>query len=233
MAAELPQPVLRWKMNEGAGTSLADSSGNGWTGTLSGASAFTWGTASVGISGGTYNSVATLATVPANNPALTTAAGVTQIGGVANLTMSLWIYLPSSTANWEVGGFNTQGYRVGFTSFAGTVYVVAENGGVNSFATVVYPSATTWHHVMLVYDGTQGVAANRVKVYVDGSAVAVTPNTGTFPTTLATTAHMGSMSIGHDLTDSTFSNFTFTDFQIFTVSATAAQAAAMANAGPL
>lgn len=42
----------------------------------------------------------------------------------------------------------------------------------------------TWYHAAMVYDGGQGTVADRVKVYVNGSQVAPTTTTGTWPVSL-------------------------------------------------
>lgn len=93
----------------------------------------------------------------------------------------------STSGSWAVqtgSNNNLRVYIADAQSDTGANYVETAASTWNSFA--------SWHHVSVVYDGTQA-QANRVKIYIDGVPKSTTV-TGTLPATLQNST--GSLSIG-------------------------------------
>ncbi|MGH9268173.1 MAG: LamG-like jellyroll fold domain-containing protein, partial [Acidimicrobiales bacterium] len=151
-------PVAYWRLGEASGTTAADSSGNGRTGsylggvTLStpGAIATDAGTAA------TFNGTSGYVDV-ANNPAL-------QLTGP--FTLEAWMKTPTPSANMgivEKYDDASKGYVLRVEAGQLVAYTLA---GASSYtraagATTLQPNV--WYHVAAVYDGT------RVAVFVNGA----------------------------------------------------------------
>lgn len=60
-------------------------------------------------------------------------------------------------------------------------------GGMPFYGRLTAVSASTWYSLVIVYDGTQGVANNRMKAWWNGTADAGIAYTGTIPATLPVT----------------------------------------------
>jgi hypothetical protein len=56
-----------------------------------------------------------------------------------------------------------------------------DNGGASLVSTAVYRDPSAWYHVVLSVDTTQATAANRVRIYVNGSQITAF-STATYPT---------------------------------------------------
>lgn len=127
----------------------------------------------------------------------------TAFDGAAQLTISYWVY-PAATASLTstsyqvyLGRINKTGsnYYNGWSCGTGYGYPRMVGGAFANAQAYSYGydygfnvlTAGAWNHVLVVYDGTQATVANRVKVYVNRSAVAI--NVGTaIPATLGTVA---------------------------------------------
>ncbi len=128
---------------------------------------------------------------------------VTQFNGAAALTVSMWA--KSTTAADFVGIWSKYDY-VSFNGsflltyqnsgqFTNSDFLTGTRSGVNNTqdaSTTAHPfTNNTWHLVTWVFDGSQGTADNRLKIYVDGAAVTLGDFHGSFPTTItSTTAHL-------------------------------------------
>lgn len=117
------------------------------------------------------------------------------INGSSGFSVACWIY--STTTQQQYAGivsFAPAGSSVaGFScEFGGSgegatsSLAMGVRNGSNTFAFT--PSGTIannqWYRALFVYDGTQGTAANRVKIYVNGVVVSTTAS-GTLPTTIS------------------------------------------------
>lgn len=162
--------VGRWKLDEGMGTSTADSSGSGNNGALTGA---TWVTA--GYPGADYANPAALRfdgndhvqlgtmRLPANNRAQ---------------TLSLWLnYASIPDANGQVclaitdGQAGGERLKLGFKEGR----LAAFKSGNPPTLVDAAPPAPGWHHLVYTYDGTTN------RLYVDGTQRATSttaPDTG-------------------------------------------------------
>ena len=156
----LPSPTGFWAFDESSGTSAADSSGNGHTGTVTGG---TWTTSS-----------------KAGTHALSLAgAGYSQASGAivdttASFTVACWAKL-NNTSGYQtlmsidgtsVSGFYLQlnagsGGKFAFNRLASDSVSAASTAAVASST----PTAGTWYHVVGVYDAT----AKTVALYINGA----------------------------------------------------------------
>ena len=162
-----------WPLSEGSGATTADLSGNGDTGTISGA---TWTTGEVG---GALSFTGTTNYVTMGTP--------TPLKfGASSFTAISWFKTSVTTIGRMVGeGVNN--YSSGFdlsvsaTSTCSAGCVSAEIGGGNKGATVAFGTTVAtfndnnWHQAAMVIDQS----ANTGQIYVDGVVQALTKQTGT------------------------------------------------------
>jgi hypothetical protein len=158
-----PVPVGWWKLDEGSGTTAADSSGNNNTGTLVNGPAWSTNTA-----------------LPANDPYSLQFDGSTSYVEVqssnlleltSSLTLSAWINTPDPTAGGTgstmgvIGKANAgggSGYRLGVENGRADLGLGGSfNCSLQSTSAIV---ANTWTHIAGTYDGTT------MTIYVNGVA---------------------------------------------------------------
>ena len=166
-----------WKLDEGSGTSVADSSGNANTGTV--------GTGGTLTTGGYYNGAVSFAGGSNNNVAVPDIAALDFSG---SWTLSAWVNsstLPGSAINAMIVQRNTSASKTAFElmldhhqscSSSGQSWRVSfqDSGGTQNkacFAATV--NTGTWYHVVGVWDAS----SSNLMVYLNGSLV-VTQNTG-------------------------------------------------------
>jgi hypothetical protein len=160
-----------WKLDEASGTSIADSSGSGNTGTLQ--NGYSWvtsslpamqftDTAAVSLNGAA-NTYATLGTanLPANNAAQ---------------TISVWFKDATPDTNNHnmvaLSNLTNSGVQVGLRG----AQLLAWQWGGGTLAATTAPTDSAWHHVAYTYDLTTH------KLYLDGVLSGfsmATPQTGT------------------------------------------------------
>ena len=152
--------VGHWNLDEGSGTSAADSSGNGNTGTVG--SGATWAAGEVGPYALALNGTAA-GNVVVQNPVVDTSS---------SFTVSAWVKL-NTTAGYQtavsIDGTNVSGFYLqqrgdtgefAFTRLAGDSTSAAGAIASANFA----PSTGTWYHLV----GVDDVAAGALRLYVDG-----------------------------------------------------------------
>jgi hypothetical protein len=71
-------------------------------------------------------------------------------------------------------------YTIFLFTDTNTLWLV-DNGGTSLVSTAVYRDPSAWYHVVLAVDTTQATAANRVKMYVNGTQI-TSFSTATYPT---------------------------------------------------
>ena len=174
-AAAVPAPTGAWPFSEGSGTTTADSSGNGHTGTLG--SGVTWAAPEVGAHSLAFNGAST--------------ASVTVSGAVINtsasFTASAWVNLSSigpgsvyqtfvsingiaSPTSTTVSGMYLT-YQQSVDHFA-----LAMRASDSTGAAIVQATSTTaaqagvWYHLVGVYSST----AQTISLYVNGALQAST-----------------------------------------------------------
>jgi hypothetical protein len=197
----LPGLVAAYSFDEGAGTTIADASGNNNTGTLVGA---TW-TGSGKFNGAlSFNGTSSRVDVPnAASLQLSTA-----------MTLEAWVNPTTVTSKWrDVIYKGRDNYFLAATSTntskpAGAGII----GGVNTKALGTAPLATsTWTHLTATYDGAA------LKLYVNGTLVRTTAVTGVIATST------NPLQIGGDSIFGQFFAGTIDEVRIYNTALTPAQ----------
>ena len=167
-----PSLVAHWKFDEVGGTSAADETGSGNTGTLSGA---VWSTGKIGAGALNFDGVNDRVNIAST-------AGITSISN--NFTLAFWVY-PRSTHQidaetttgaggvsgqkyvWGPNWFNNEGGGAGSGVSVGTNGVsVYEHAAGYMPAPLVYQGTLTgWTHVVVIYENKQP------RLYVNGVLV--------------------------------------------------------------
>jgi RHS repeat-associated protein len=168
-------PVAEWKLTDGSGTSVADSSGNGETGTITG-SGSSWTTSArvggealdLGTSGAYISSADT--SLPSGNTARTVSLwfNTAEIASAATGYYGLFSY-GAASADHAFGLFVNK-------SSSGVLTIFVTNYGANVTGTIAL-TANSWNHLAVSYNGTNAA------LYVNG----VADTSGSFGTTLSTT----------------------------------------------
>lgn len=188
--------VASYNMDEMTGSVLIDRSGNGRNGTLIGSPLWESGKNNGGLTFTGANKVDLGASLP--------------ITGAPKLTISAWMKRSTLGSSVEIGKQSISGgSSITIELWTdGNLYLGLSSGG--DYGTVSL-NDTSWHHVTMVFDGTQTGNSNRLKGYVDGVQQGLT-FTGSIPalTTTATDAFgIGSVS-------TKYSNGQIDDVRIYT-----------------
>ena len=160
-------PIVRLALDEGGGTTAADSSGNGNSGILQNGASWT-----SGRSGGAVSLDGVDDTVFISN-----AAGLTSITN--GLTVAAWVYRPANQTGFasvlsrEVGTGYYEHFYLGFENGNYRWFVNTSGGYSNSSLGGTAPTGQ-WIHMVGTYDGTT------VTLYVNGALQFSTPHSGTF-----------------------------------------------------
>ena len=159
----VPAPVAYWKLDETSGTSAADSSGHGDTGTVYGTA--TWG---AGVTGGALALNGTNAYVQASSLASTQ---------TDNITVSAWVKWNGSTSDHQVilnnGSTASSGYAI-FLDHGNSNKLALLAGGIAVMSSQVTLPTGQWTLVTATRSG--GIWS----LYVNGVSVAIT-GSGTTP----------------------------------------------------
>lgn len=108
---------------------------------------------------------------------------VSAINGVAAISISMW--LKRNLLNAFCGFYQVQGaaFGTGRTQLAmwsdGNMYLSLEASGTNAFGSFA-TNDTSWHHAVLVFNGSLTGNSNRAKVFFDGTQKSLS-FTGTIP----------------------------------------------------
>jgi alpha-tubulin suppressor-like RCC1 family protein len=168
-AATVPAPAGSWPFSEGSGTTTADSSGHGYTGTLG--SGVTWAAPEVGT-----HSIATNGTATG---AVTVTGAV--VNTAASYTVSAWVYLNAIGAAAQTF-VSINGLATGTGSSISGFYLQFTGSGPDTFAFTVRASDATgtavkqalgpanvvvhtWYHLVAVYNSV----AQTIALYINGA----------------------------------------------------------------
>jgi hypothetical protein len=159
--------VASYNFDAGTGTTLADTSGTGNNGTITGA---TWSTA--GKTGGalSFNGTSNYVQVADSNSLDVTTA----------MTLETWVFPTALGTAWRTVLFKTTAGGMVYSMYAnqdttrpiGQVNIGGERSAVGTAALPL----NAWSHLATTYDGAA------VKLYVNGTLVATTATTGNIPT---------------------------------------------------
>lgn len=157
--ANIGSPVAAWSFNEGSGTTAADSSGNGHTGTLTGSAGWTASGKSGGalsLNGSGYVNIANPSTIVLGN---------------ANCTIAAWIKT-SSTSTMGIVTKDNNGAHITGDKLFGVNHTSTKFGVDHGWVTNLDSNKTitdgAWHHVAWTQQ-KDGSGSNEVwKLYVDG-----------------------------------------------------------------
>ncbi len=168
--------VAAYSFNEGAGTTVADISGNGNNGTITAA---TWTTSGKFGNALVFNGTTAQVSIP-NAASLKLTTG---------MTLEAWVYPTASPTNWRaVLDKNVDGYYLMASTGSGNRPGVGGtwvSGNQNTIAPSVL-AVNAWTHMAATFDGTT------VQMYINGALVASQAQT------TALTATTGTLQIGGD-----------------------------------
>ena len=193
--------VAAYSFGEGAGTTVADASGNGNTGVIANAA---WTTAGKYGNALVFNGTNSRIAIN-DSPALHLSTG---------MTLEAWVNLSKVTNNWrDVIYKGNDNYFLEATSQHGSRPAVG--GTFGSTGVEVYGTsaltANTWAHLAATYDGAT------LRLYVNGLQVASAARTGN----LATSANP--LEIGGDSIYGQFFQGTIDEIRVYNITLTAAQ----------
>ena len=181
------QKVAQWNFSEGTGTTTADSSGNGHTGTLSGGASWT-----TGVSGSALQFNGSTGYVSAN---------WNQLSGNASRTVSAWFKTTSTAdSNWISWGSNTQNGLSQLGIFQGNVGYLGYGNDLTVPASAYADG--NWHQITMTFNGVS------MSLYLDGKVVAAEPKT-------LATGSSATIELGRSVTASNYFAGTLDDVSIY------------------
>jgi fibronectin type 3 domain-containing protein len=209
-SAPVANLVAAYGFDEGSGTTVADSSGHGNTGTIVGA---TWTAAGKFGSALAFNGTSSRVDIP-DSPSLRLTTG---------MTLEAWVNPTASPSGWRdvVYKGNDNYYLEASTTSAATPAGGGTFGGANGNVFGLAPLATsTWTHIAVTYDGST------LRYFINGSQVATKAQTG------AITTSSNPLQIGGDnfFSDQYFKG-TIDEVRVYDAALTATQIQNDMNAG--
>lgn len=157
------------------------------------------------------------------------AGDINAIDGATNLTISAWMKRNTTNSFVTLGKSEASARRVNVNMFNdGRIYF---NVGNCTSATYGYFSNNdrNWHHVVMVYDGSQSTNATKLVVYLDGEPQTLT-FFGTIPNTTCS-ASSDAFTLGRDTSSSNFSNGYIDEVRVYSKSLTANEVTALYKSG--
>ncbi|WP_146605870.1 LamG-like jellyroll fold domain-containing protein [Micromonospora craterilacus] len=171
---DVDSAALRWDLDAGSGSTVADSSGSGRTGTM--ASGVTWG------QGNDPDNPADRAAVFTGGSGQQISVAGTALSNTSSYTVSAWVRLKTKTANRTAvskDGSRTSGFFLNYVA-ADDRWAFSRVSADTDAATPIRATSNTapvagrWTHLTGVYD----TASGRMKLYVDGVLQSTTAAVG-------------------------------------------------------
>ena len=167
-----------WDFEDGSGTSVADTSGVGNTGSITGTYTWVSGMSGGGLMLGTDGAV----TFPANSNYTT-----------QTFTIAFWLKpggLAGSTGQWSnimltAGVYNTNGFRFGMAPDGTLTFWDTESGGSLALTSSKSINSDRFYHIAISYNGT------KANMYIDGRIVASATGTYVSPNSLGLNTNVG------------------------------------------
>jgi hypothetical protein len=144
--------VAHWRFSEGSGTSVADFSGNGNTGTFDG----TWTRGKYG-NAGNFVAASTQEVNVGNKASLNM--------GTSDFSVAIWAKTSTAAASILVGKYGTIGYFLGLDA-AGKFYGKVRDASTNVSVLGSVISDGSWHLLVMTVDRSD--AATGLTLYLDG-----------------------------------------------------------------
>lgn len=171
----------QWLLDEGAGTTAADATGNGNVATLVNGPVWTSGVRGYALAFDGSNDYIAIPPLDITGAAMTIAGWVRFSSFPANVDQRIVSKANGSAESshwWMLGQINSGGQRLRFRLKTGstTTTLVASSGNL---------AANTWYHVAAVYDGSA------MRLYLNGTQVGSVAKTGTIATSSSVTANIG------------------------------------------
>jgi hypothetical protein len=177
-----------WQFEEGTGTTTADASGYGFTGTLqSGSTVPTWQPGFAGAYSLEFN---TANSATDGNISRVNVGNPLELQFTTGMTLAAWVYLDAANTSSgsivsKVGASGLRGWRLGNDS-ASQAWELAIAPTPTSVLTYraatgsVLPAVGTWTHVAGVYDGANQTMA----LYINGVQISGSLLSGTIPSVM-------------------------------------------------
>src|SRR6266446_2472758 len=161
--------VAAYSFDDGSGTTVTDLSGNGNTGTITGA---TWSSLGKFSNGLRFDGISNWVTVNDSD-------SLDLTGG---MTLEAWVYPTVATGNWTTvllkeapPGFNLAYHLQGDPSGHPSSYIMTEASGLQGLVGIGTLLLNTWTHLAATYNGAMFF------LYVNGTVVASQPVSGNIP----------------------------------------------------
>ena len=218
-----------WNFDEGSGTSAADSSGNGNTGTLTGTPLPTWTTS------GQANGALTLVKTSSQYVNVPDAASLQLVG---SWTVSIWVNpttVPASGNGVKVvtkddaSGHSNYGVAIannlnGCASLGWRIYFETASGGVSNSCYLTTINPGTWYHVVGEWDSV----AKDLLIYLNGVLV----TTQNIPVNVPTSASGAPLELGNESGTSGYLNGTIDDVRVYNRALSASEIWRLYNGAP-
>ena len=224
-----------WKFDDGSGTTAIDSSGNGHSGTLTNGPTWTAGNIGGAISFDGVDDVISFGVMSSTQ-------------GQSHMTWAFWVYATTFVGNnsFFVGNGNPNmatemAWAVSNapTSWHGTTRDIGMyvNSDLTNNDTACFTSSqplinAQWNHVVVVFDGTLTGNENRLKFYVNGSALSLATEdcTGTIPT--STLKSSAAVTVGNSADNARAFNGVIDEVRIYSRSLSSTDVTELYNYAP-
>lgn len=217
--------IAYMKLDDGSSgstpTTAADSSGNGYTHTL---------TSPVWTSAGKFSNAWTVA--PSSQTTSYLNSNIKALYGASQFSISFWLKRPNNAFFQNliyIYGNNWISYMV-INDSTVTIYIMNNVtdawDAYEAFSTSGSVSVNGWNHYVLIYDGTQSVNQDRLKVYLNNTA-----KSGSLSGTLSSSTYVSSGNLNlYYIQQSSWGTTTIIDdYRIYNRALSAAEIAALYN----